>query len=561
MNPKITCLLAVSGWVAVAATSQAQTYSVAGVYNGWNASANPMTAGPNAGEYTYTITGGTPGTYDQAKVTDGTWNNSWPNNNLVFLYDSTGSATIHFWPGNFTDGWLPVANRVGYDNPDNSAGWGLAGDFDGWDGTQAVLASIGNGVYSNNIVVATAGSFGFKFQSPPGSWNNIYFGNPDFGNNNNNGSYATTQPNQTLPVVLDLPNGRFYVGSLALPPTNTVTFQLDLSEQVAFGNFTNTDLNPSDPNFGEPANSVAVGGFNGDWGTDNQLTNYTVLHPEDNNPGLKTNLYIGTFSTQGYTPIAFQWKYRVNNIDGGYEQPVSTAGGNRVTTLQQQNTVLPVTSYDDEGLGDLVISNNILVTFSIYCTNGALDNTGYAFQKGVDKFYISGAWLGWPTWGYDNLPANQQMIEVGDTDVYTNSFVIPRGKSIYMTYKYSLNGVDDENGSGTNHIREIRSYGPTYSFPQDVWSWTVLQPGNGNTYPNPGIASTNIVEPDFGYLAIGGLSGGNLPVTWLGRPAVMLQSSSSLSGGSWNTLGATDGTQSTNWPNDGGTQFFRLIKE
>jgi hypothetical protein len=561
MNPKITCLLAVSGWIVVAATSQAQTYCVAGVYNSWNASANPMTAGPHAGEYTYTITGGTPGAYDQAKVTDGTWNNSWPNNNLEFLYDSTGSATIHFWPGNFTDGWLPVANRVGYDDPNNDAGWGLAGDFDGWDGTQALLTAIGNGVYSNNIVVTTAGSFGFKFQSPAGNWSDINFANPDFGNGNNNGSYATTQPNQTLPVVLDLPDGRYYVGAPALPPTNTVTFQLDLSEQVAFGNFTNTDLIPSDPNFGLPANSVAVGGFNGDWGTDNQLTNYTILHPEVNNPGLKTNLYIGTFSTQGYTPISFQWKYRVNSLDGGYEQPVSTSGGNRSTTLTKQNTALPVTSYDDEGLGDLVVSNSILVTFSIYCTNGTLDDTGYAFQKGVDNIFISGAWLGWPTWGYNNLPASQQMVEVGSSDVYTNSFAIPRGKSIYMTYKYSLNGVDDENGTGTNHIREIRSCGPTYSFPQDVWSWTVLQPGNGNTYPNPGIASTNIVEPDFGYLAIGALSGGNLPITWLGRPAVMLQSSSSLTGGSWNTLNATDGTQSTNWPNDGGTQFFRLMKE
>lgn len=561
MNPKLTCLLAVSGWVAFAATSQAQTYSLAGAYNGWNASANPMTAGPNAGEYTYTITGGTPGTYDQAKVTDGTWNNSWPNNNLMFLYDSTGSATIHFWPGSFTDGWLPVANRVGYDDPNNDAGWGLAGDFDNWEGTNAVLASIGSGVYSNNIVVTNAGSFGYKFQSPAGNWSDINFGSPDFGNGNNNGSYATTVANQTLPVVLDLPNGRFYVGSLALPPTNTVTFQLDMSEQVAFGNFTNTDLVSTDPNFGQPVNSVAVGGFNGDWGTDHQLTNYTILNPGDNNPGLKTNLYIGTFSTQGYVPIAFQWKYRVNNLDGGYEQPVSTAGGNRSTTLTQQNTVLPVTPYDDQGLGDLVVSNSILITFSIYCTNGTLDDTGYAFQKGVDNIYISGAWLGWPAWGYQNLPASQQMVEVGTSDVYTNSFHVSRGNSINMIYKYSFNGVDDENGTGTNHIREIRSYGPTYAFPQDVWSWTVLQPGNGNTYPNPGLSSTNIVEPDFGYLAIGAPSSGNLPITWLGRPAVMLQSSSSLTSGSWNTLGATDGTQSTNWPNTGGTQFFRLMKE
>ncbi|HTR42303.1 MAG TPA: hypothetical protein VMH87_11870, partial [Pseudomonadales bacterium] len=302
MKP-IAIILAVIGCAAAAANSQAQTYSLAGVFNTWNASANPMTAGPNPGEYSYTITGGTPGAYDQCKVTDGTWNNSWPGSgNLLFLYDSTGSATIHFWPGNFTDGWLPTANRVGYDDPNNDPGWGIAGDFDGWDGTQALLPSIGNGVHSNSIVVANAGSFGYKFQSPAGNWSDINFANPDFGNGNGNGSYATTAPNQTLPVVMDLPDGRFYVGAIALPPTNYVTFQLDMSEQVAFGNF---DNNAS-------GNSVAVGGFNGDWGTDHQLTNYTILNPGDSNPGLKTNLYIGTFTTQGYPPLSFGWKFRVN---------------------------------------------------------------------------------------------------------------------------------------------------------------------------------------------------------------------------------------------------------
>lgn len=555
----IALVFAVIGWAAAAASLQAQTYCCAGVFNSWNASANPMTAGPNPGEYTFTITGGTPGTYDQCKVTDGTWNNSWPNNNLMFLYNSAGSATIHFWPGSFTDGWLPTANRVGYDDPDYDAGWGIAGDFNNWTGTESELLAIGNGVYSNTIVVTNAGTFGYKFQSPAGSWSEINFANPDFGNGDGNGSYATTQPDQSLPVVLDLPDGRFYVGAVALPPTNNVTFQLDLSEEVAIGNFTNTDENPSDPNYGQPVNSVAVGGFNGDWGTDHQLTNYTILYPNDSNPGLKTNLYIGTFSVQGYLPITFQWKFRVNSLDGGYEQPASTAGGNRSTTVTQPNTVLPIISYDDLGLGDLTLTN-ITVTFSVYCTNGTPDDTGYAFEKGSDQIFISGSWLGWPTWGYQNLPPDQQMMEVGTSDVYTNSFVVPRGSSIYMNYKYSFNGIDDENGSGTNHVREIRSYGPVYNFPQDVWSWTVLQPGTGNAYPLAGLAVTNIVEPDFGYLTIGAASGGELPVTWLGRPAVVLQNVSSLTTGAWNTLSGTDGTQSTNWPNAGGVQFFRLMK-
>lgn len=340
----------------------------------------------------------------------------------------------------------------------------------------------------------------------------------------------------------------FNFGSVATP-TNYVTFTLDLSEEVAIGNFIN----------GASTNSVAVGGVNNDWGTDHQLTNYTLLYPGDSNPGLKTNFYIGTFPLVSFLPTTLSWKFRVNSLDGGYEQPISTSGNNRNTIITQQTTVLPVISYDDLGLGDLTESN-ISVMFSVLVTNGTPDDTGYNFVKGSDQVYVSGAWLNWPSWGVLALPPNQQMIEVGTSDVYTNYFLIPRGTPIHMTYKYSFNGVDDENGAGTNHIREIRSYGPTYSFPQDVWSYTVLQPNNGNPYPLAGIARTNIVEPDFGYLKIGAPSSGNYPITWLGRPFVFLQNASGLNG-PWNTLSGTDATESTNFPASGPVQFFRLMKQ
>ena len=518
-----------------------------------------MAAGPNAGEYSVTING-TAGTYDQCKVVTaaGFTGTAWPSANLMFLYDSTGSATIHFWPGTFQDGWLPTANRVGYDDPDIDPGWSVAGSFNSW-GTAANMTPMGNGVYSVTLADTSGpGTSDYKFQSPQNSWSDINFANPDFGNGDGNGSYVTTSNPQSVPVVLDLPNGRFYALAPIPPPFNNVTFQLDMSEQVAFGNFVNTS-----PTTLLPVNSVAVGGFNGDWGTDQVLTNYTILYPDDPNPGLKTNLYIGTFATQGYLPITFNWKFRVNNLDGGYEQPVSTGGGNRTTTLTQQNTILPVTSYDDLGLGDLVLAPTT-VTFSLYMPDGTADdgNPTYYFAKGSDQLFVNGAWVGWnnDTWGLNLLPTTQELFEVGDSDVYTNSFVIPRGNSIYMTYKYSIDGFDDENGMNTNHIREIRSYGPNYSFPQDVWSWSIA---NQSTILQPGLptSTTNIVEIDFGNLAIGAPVGGTFPITWIGRPDVLLQNSSDLTSGSWNTVDGTDATQANNWPNSGSAQFFRLIKQ
>lgn len=563
MKYQLTKLFAVAGLLAASVfVSQAQPYYVAGGFNSWDASGDAssllMTAGPNAGEYTATITNQTAGAYDSIKVATLNFASSWPSGNMMILYDTNGTATIHFWPGTSQDGWLPIANRVGYDDPDNDPGWSIAGSFNGW-GTAANLIGIGNGVYTNTIVDTNGPGTGFyKFQSPQNSWSDINFGSPDFANGDGNGSYVTTNNPQNVPVVLDLPNGRFYVLAPIPPPTNYVTFQLDMTYEVEAGNFTNTDLNTNDVNYGLPVNSVAVGGVNGDWGTDNTLTNYTILNPGDLNPGLKTNLYIGGFSIQQFLPITIDWKFRVNNLDGGYENPLSTSDGNRVTILTNQNTVLPVIFYDDIGAGDLVLTDTV-VTFSIYVTNGtpALSTNGLYFTKGSDTIWINGAWLNWnnDTWGYDALPANQQMMEVGDSDVYTNSLVVPRGQSVAVTYKYSFDGADNENGSNTNHIRYIRTYGTNYVFPQDVWSWTI-QP---LAYPNPGITSTNIVEPSFGYLAAGAPSGGNIPITWLGRPGVVLENSSSLTSGIWNTNTATDGTQSINWPNSG-DQFFRLLK-
>jgi hypothetical protein len=553
MKQQMKKLFATAGLVAASVlVSQAQPYYLAGDWQTpttWQAGVNQMTAGPNAGEYSYTITGGTPGAYANCKVTgsDGTWANNWPSDgNVTVLYDSTGSATIHFWPGSPGDGWLPFNNRIGYDDPNNGLGWGMAGAFDGWDGTQTILASLGNGVYSNSITVTTAASADneFKFQSPAGSWSQIYFGN-DFGNNGNNGVFTTTNSPQTLPVVLDLPNGRWLVGAaVPTPPTNYVTFQLDLSAQILAHNFTN----------GFPGNSVAVAADFLDWGTGHQLTNASILNPGD----LRTNLYIGTFAWQTFlTPTPTSgWKFRVNSLDGGYEQPASTSGGNRTLTLTNANQVLSVLYYDDLKVSDLV-QKDTLVTFSVYVPDGtAIYPTG-TFTKGVDSVFVNGSWLGW-IWGYESLPVEQQLFESATPNVYTNTLLIPAGTSLALTYKYSIDGVDNENGSGTNHIRYIRTYATNYSFPQDTWSLSL--PNQGSPYPNPGIASTNLVEPSFGYLAVSALSAGKVPVTWLGRPGVILQGSSSLPGGIWNDYMATDGTQSTNWPATGSAQFFRLKK-
>jgi hypothetical protein len=401
------------------------------------------------------------------------------------------------------------------------AGVTINGSFNGWGSPGSpALINVSGTIWSNTISIS----------DPPGTVEACKFvadGNYEsLAANRQFELGPVSPPTQVLP--LESWNTNDWPA-----PTNQVTFQVDLSAQVLLGNFTN----------GDPNGSITVSGDFEGWDNGQILTNNPTLS------GNASNVYSGTFPAVGFPGgTTINYKFRMN---GGWESPASTGGNNRQAAITNSTQVLPLVYYNDNSIYDLVLSP-ITVTFSLTITNGTLDDGGYAFQKGTDQVYVNGDWLGWPGWGLDALPSTQQMIEVGSSDTYTNSFVIPRGNSIYVNYKYSLDGFDDENGFGTNHVREIRSYGPTYVFPQDVWSWTLV-PGT-NTLET-------IVEPDFGKLAISASSGSNIPITWLGRPGVVLENNSSLTGGIWTTNNGTDGTQSTNWPITSSSQFFRLLKK
>jgi hypothetical protein len=549
-------ILAAAGLLAASVSlSHAQPYYVVGDYNSWaNPSATAMTGGPV--QYDYTITGQTPGAYGNVKVTDGTWANTWPGNNMVVLYDTTGSATIHFHPGSSSDGWLPLANRVGYDSPDNSLGWGIAGDFDGWNGLSGLLPSIGSGVYSNSFVVATAGTFGFKFQSPAGSWTQIYFGQ-DFGNNNANGSYTTTNSPQTVPVVLDLPNGRYFIGSMApAPVTNQVVFAVDMTSQIALGLF-------------HPEYSVFVSGAFNNWpGTGTGallLTNVPTY-----NGGGNTNIYYGTNTIIGLPGSASGYKFTDNDPAlpsgyNGYEQ----CNDRTLTLLTANGTLmLPVVSFGNLYASD-ILSADTPVFFSVDM-NSAVGTDAHSFSSG-DSIYVNGQFANWYAWESGTAPApapaGYQMIQQGSTTIYTNTIIVPAGTPVAFDYKYGMDPgsayggpLDDEAGYLQNHHRVVRSTALNpYPFATDTF---------GNQYAEPFFTSGSRGGAN---LSIGVPSGGTVPVTWLGRPGAHLQVTSAL-GGSWQDLIATDGTNwtsgyfstnglvsQTNWPSSGNA-FFRVVK-
>jgi hypothetical protein len=421
----------------------------------------------------------------------------------------------------------------------------VAGDFDSWDGTKTLLTSRGSGVYSNTAVVATAQTFGFKFQSPAGSWSDSYFGD-DFGNAGNNGSYTTTNASQNVPIALDLPNGRFLIGGLApMPVTNQVVFAVDMSAQLALGNF-----NPS-------ADMVFVSGSFNSWpGTSTNaliLTNYPPFLG-----GSNTNIYYGTNVVVNLPGANYQYKFTCSDsaysANSGYE-PVSN---NRQFDLLTASGLLslPVVKFGDVNVSDYLI-DQVNVTFTVNMTNATSYPDGHVFDPNTDYVYINGNFFsgGWSAW--NPIALSQMQNDPIGSEVYTYTATVPASDLINLQYKYSMqySGVtnyDNEAAAYDNHNRYIRiTASGNYSTPMDTF---------GNQYS----------EPSFGLLTSASAGAGKATVSWLGRPGVQLQITTNVAGG-WQNIVATDGTNwlngitttngflsQTNLPAGRGQQFFRL---
>jgi len=403
----------------------------------------------------------------------------------------------------------------------------ISGSFNGWpyQSPATALINVGGTIWSNTFIVTDPPGTveSCKFQDNTTGWEPLA----------NNRQFVVATGTQVLPLT--------EWGTNDWPaPTNSVTFQLNMNAQVLTKAF-----KP-----GQAGQSITVSGDFEGWNNGLPLTNNPTL------PGALSNIYVGVFPVVGYPGgTTINYKFRLN---GGWESPASTSGNNRTAAITNVTQVLPLVYYNDASTSDLVLSDTA-VSFSVYMPDGTALANGGTFTKGVDNIAINGDFLGWWGWGVNAAPVNTLMTESDIPDVYTNTLIVTAGNNLNLTYKYGVDGLDNENGFGTNHIRYIRSYGPTFTMPQDTWSWLIVPPGT--PYPNPGITSTNIVEPSFGYLTIGTAnSDGFLPINWLGRPAVVLQSQPSLTGGAWTDVPGTDAAQLKYWSKNGTNQFFRLKK-
>ena len=519
-------------------TSQpsASTVLIKGTFNGYGNPDSVALTNNGSGIYSQTITiSDAPGTLEACKFfynPGGNWENG---NNRQFVLGS-GTQVLPLTAWNANDWPTPTnAERATFQVDLSAQTLGgnfipgqtvtVSGDFEGWDNgltltnnpnAAGLATNLYSGTFDFNVVSYPPVFINYKFRAN-GGWEAVA----------NRFVNLTNNP-QVLPVV-------FYDDIAPNSPTNHVTFQVDMTPQTLTGAFV-------------PGQSVTVsGGFEG-WDNGQVMTN------NPNVPGAASNIYSGTFDVVGYRPVNIGYKFRAN---GGWESPTSTGGNDRHASVTNASQVLPLVFYNDNSPYDLVQADTV-VKFTIFLPDQTADKTGLAFAKGVDHVFVNGDFLGWWGWGAGAAPAADEMFEAGNSDFYTNSFVIPRGNSIFLNYKYSFDGLDDENGGQTNHVRLVRTYAPTYTLPTDQWSWTLAQ-NPGNHILEPG--TNGIVELNFGYLAAGKPASGKVPVTWLGRPGVVLQNRANILTGSWIDQNSTDAAMSTNWPNTGTSQFFRLKKK
>lgn len=428
---------------------------------------------------------------------------------------------------------------LGYFTNDTGSGVEVRGNFNGWTGGATVLARNSSilrtnqyGLVTSNVYVGTIvdvaystnAAMDFKYVIQPGTiWES-----PSSLNGDNGGNRFFTH-SQIVPQVLPVVD----FSDAPYAPLCGNTFSVDMSGPAGFD--TSYD-----------ASSVRVAGsFNG-WASDIPMTN--------NPAAANTNIFTTSISIGAGTGVNYQFRY--NNSGGTvYDHLNGATGGqgNRVFTVPAlASYAIPTVFFNDAGYNDY-LSASLAVTFTVNM-NGAVgtDNTPWVEGTGV---FVNGPWPNWQGWDPISL-SSQRLYEIGTSGIFTNTFMIPAAIVTSLTYKYSIAGADNEAQSDNNHNRVIRStITGAYGFSQDKF---------GSQY----------VEPSFGQVAVGAMSAGTVPLSWLGRPGCKVQTTSSLSSGAWVSLPLTDGTNwnvgtvstnglvsATNWPAASGNLFFRLIKQ
>jgi hypothetical protein len=455
------------------------------------------------------------------------------NNRCVYLPATNGASLVlptpifgdAGGPGSMTVNFqIDMSEQVFLGNFDTNSGATVEvhGEFNGWGSGLLVLTNnpsivvtntggvLTSNIYQGSVVINSgkaASPFAtsdYKYVIQPGTkYEGVSAANSDSGGNRF--FTFTDGTSLTLPTVL--------YNDAPFAPTVQVGFSVDMTAQW----LENPTLDPT---------TVQVdGSFNG-WSAGVICTN---------DPNGNTNVFSTVIGIGAGTQIQYQFRYLVN---GQTQYDHDPNGNNRAYTVPNvAATNLPTVFFGNVLPTDL-LNQDTVVTFNLDMTN-AVGTDAHAFDPSSDSVYINGDFLGWLNWDPVSLSAEVMTNNPPGSEVYSYVYTFPKGHSRQVTYKYSINGNDNEAGFGQNHFRYIRSTNGVYQMPLDVF---------GNQYN----------EPKIGGLTIGKASGGQIPINWLSYPTALLQYKTSLNGGTWQDLPSTLGGSSTNVPISGGSMFLRL---
>lgn len=287
-----------------------------------------------------------------------------------------------------------------------------------------------------------------------------------------------------------------------------VTFQVNMSAQVALGNF--------DPASGTVS---AAGGFNG-W-----ATSASPLAPSPGDP----NIWTGTFDVTGDPGSTAEYKFVLN--DSTWEGNVGPGGpnGNRTFTIADTDQTLPVVFFNNVTSGSTVTSD---VTFQV---DMSVQIALGGFDPAVSTVSVAGEFNGWSA---SDLMLTQS---VSDPDLWVGTRTLTGAANSTVLYKFVMNGGNWEGNVG----------------PGGAQNRALTLTSVAQTLPPVFFNNVNNV----GQVSLGAISGGQLTLSWGAGPLIRLQTATDLVGSAWqdipNTLG--QGTATVPVPVGPGRAFFQLV--
>jgi len=198
-----------------------------------------------------------------------------------------------------------------------------------------------------------------------------------------------------------------------------------------------------------------------------------------------------------YQPLLFRggWHLRAVSIplpdrwNTQYDALGGIGGVNRsVVVPNLASTNVGPVFWNDASPADY-LDQDTLVTFSVSMTNAQQYPSGPAFVLGTDQVYVNGDFTGWLAWNPISLASYQLATNLSNAEVYYYSQVFLQGRGRSLTYKYAINGADNEAAPFQNHFRFIRSTNGVYNLPLDIF---------GVQYNEPKVGGLTIGSPSGG---------------------------------------------------------------